>query len=168
MTIAEMLLPEFDHEMANTRKVLERVPDGNKDWRPHIKSMSIWELALHLAIIPGWGVVTLTTDAFDVAISGDAFMAEAKKVATQQALLDLFDVNVALARTALLQTSNETFMQPWSLLFNGDAMFTLPRASVMRSFVISHNIHHRAQLEVYLRLLDIPLPSIYGPSADEG
>jgi len=167
MPISKALLPEFDHEMANTRKTLERVPDGKFDWKPHEKSMPMGNLAIHLATLPGWTVQTMKQESLDLAPpGGQPFkLPEAK---TTKEVVEMFDRNVAEARAAIEAASDEDFMKPWSLLMTEKPIFTLPRAAVLRSFVMSHSIHHRAQLGVYLRLNDVPVPSIYGPSADEG
>ena len=166
MSLSDALLPEFDHEMANTRKSLERVPEDKLDWKPHTKSMTLGHLAGHLAEIPTWGATTVNKESFDVAPpdgpSHEPF--EAKSVAEA---LERFDKNVAAARAAIEGASDETLLRPWSLLHGGNTVFTLPRIAVLRSFVMSHSIHHRAQLGVYLRLNDVPVPAIYGPSADE-
>jgi uncharacterized damage-inducible protein DinB len=166
MGLSEALLPEFDHEMANTRKTLERVPDDKLGWKPHEKSFSMHDLAVHLATIPHWGGVTINEDSFDVA-PPDAPPYELPKAESRQEILDLFDKSVAQARAALADASDEHWFKTWSLLSGGNAIFALPRVAVFRSFVMNHNVHHRAQLGVYLRLNDIPVPSIYGPSADE-
>ena len=167
MSISKMILPEFDHEMANTRKTLERVPDDKFAWKPHEKSMSLGSLATHLANIPSWTAHTFDRDELDIAPPGQPpyKLDEAKSRAE---LLEAFDKNVASARTALEAASDENWQGKWSLLSGGNKIFTLPRTAVMRGFIMSHSIHHRAQLGVYLRLLDVPVPSIYGPSADEG
>jgi uncharacterized damage-inducible protein DinB len=167
MSISKMILPEFEHEMANTRKTLERVPDDKFAWKPHAKSMSLGGLSTHLANIPSWTAQTFDRDELDVAPpgSGPYRLEEAKSTAE---LLEAFDKNVAAARAALEAATDENWQGKWTLLMTGKPIFTLPRTSVMRGFVMNHLIHHRAQLGVYLRLLDVPVPSIYGPSADEG
>jgi len=164
---SEMILPEFENEMANTRKTLERVPDDKFAWKPHEKSMSLGGLSTHLANIPSWTTHTFEKDELDIAPPGAPpfRMEEAKSRAD---VLEAFDKNVAAAREALAAAGDEVWMGSWSLLKGGNKIMTLPRAAVMRGFVISHLIHHRAQLGVYLRLLDVPVPAIYGPSADEG
>jgi uncharacterized damage-inducible protein DinB len=166
MSIAQSILPEFDHEMANTRKTLERVPDDKLDWQAHPKSRTIGWNANHLAEIPGWVEGTLTQDSWDVAPAGGAPY-ESPKLTSRKQILELFDKNVAAARKALAAVSDEALMKSWSLLAGGKPVFTLPRIGVIRGFVISHTIHHRAILCVYLRLNDIPVPSLYGPSGDE-
>jgi uncharacterized damage-inducible protein DinB len=167
MSISKTILPEFDHEMANTRKTLERVPDGKFAWKPHEKSMTLGGLATHLANIPSWTAQTFDRDELDIAPPGQPpyRLEEAK---SRDALLEAFDKNVSSARAALEAATDENWKGKWSLLMTGKTIFTLPRTAVMRGFVMNHMIHHRAQLGVYLRLLDVPVPSIYGPSADEG
>jgi len=167
MSISKSILPEFDHEMANTRKTLERVPNDKFAWKPHEKSMTLGGLSTHLANIPSWTAQTFDRDELDIAPpdSGPYRLEEAKSIT---ALLDAFDKNVASARAALEAATDENWQGKWSLLMTGKTIFTLPRTAVMRGFVMNHLIHHRAQLGVYLRLLDVPVPSIYGPSADEG
>jgi uncharacterized damage-inducible protein DinB len=167
MSLSQILLPEFDHEMANTRKTLERVPDEKFSWKPHEKSMTLGGLATHLANIPNWTKNTFDVDELDVAPPGAPpyRLEEAKSTAE---LLEAFDKNVTEARAALEAATDEKWQGKWSLLMTGKTIFTLPRPAVFRGFIMSHSIHHRAQLGVYLRLLDVPVPSIYGPSADEG
>ena len=167
MPMIDALLPEFDHEMANTRKVLERVPEDRLDWRPHPKSWTLGALATHLATLPSWTVETFNRTELDIMPGGKAPAPQAPAQSRQE-LLDKFDGHVAAARSALSAATDAAMFQPWSLLSNGKAVMTLPRAAVLRSFILSHSIHHRAQLGVYLRLNDIPVPAIYGPSADEG
>ena len=167
MPMTDALLPEFDHEMANTRKVLERVPEDRLDWRPHPKSWTMGALATHLATLPWWAVETLQRTELDIMPGGKPGPSPAE-VKSRSELLERFDKNVGAGRAALAGTADAAMFQSWTLLSNGQAIMTLPRAAVLRSFVLSHLIHHRAQLGVYLRLNDIPVPSIYGPSADEG
>jgi uncharacterized damage-inducible protein DinB len=166
MPIAAVLLPEFDHEMTNTRRTLERVPDGRFDWKPHDKSTALGSLASHLSNIPSWVALAIGQDSLDLAPPGEEPKVQAPAANTAE-LLAAFDKNVAAAREALAPASDELLMQPWTLLKGGTELLTLPRAGILRSFVLNHVIHHRAQLGVYLRLLDVPVPSIYGPSADE-
>lgn len=163
MPLNQALLPEFDHEMANTRKSLERVPDAKLDWTPHQKSMTMGKLATHLATITHWTEAIMNQDSFDVA---NAPPQPAFK--SQKEILNGFDQSTAVARKALAGASDEQLVKPWSLKKDGTTIFTLPRIGVLRSFILNHTIHHRAQLGVYLRLNDIAVPSIYGPSADEG
>jgi uncharacterized damage-inducible protein DinB len=166
VSISQSLLPEFDHEMANTRRVLERIPDDKLDWKAHPKSNSIGWVGMHLAEIPGWVQVSLNQDALDIApVGGEPYRTPPAE--SRQAILDRFDQNVAAGRAAIAAASDEQFAKPWSLLMGGQTIFTMPRAAVLRSFVLNHAIHHRAHLCVYLRLNDIPVPALYGPSADE-
>ncbi len=167
MGLHEALLPEFDQEMANTRKTLERVPEQKLGWKPHEKSGTMGWLATHLANIPTWVNKTIDTDSLDLAPGGVSVgpMPPAK---SRKEVLETFDKNVAAARAAIAQASDAHLVKPWSLLFGGKTMFTLPRIAVLRSFVMNHSIHHRAQLGVYLRLNNVAVPAIYGPSADEG
>jgi len=167
MPISQMILPEFDHEMANTRKTLERVPEDKFAWKPHEKSMSLGDLATHLGNIPSWTKNTFEMDELDVAPPG-APPYRLEQAKSRDELLNAFDKNVSEARAALEAASDENWQGKWSLLMTGKTIFTLPRPAVFRGFIMSHSIHHRAQLGVYLRLLDVPVPSIYGPSADEG
>ena len=165
MNIADTLLPEFDMEMANTRKSLERVPDGKYAYKPHPKSPDMGWLAWHVAFIPAWAAVTIAEDSLDVAPPGGQKAPPMPK--NNKELLAMFDQNVKDARVALAGASNETLMKPWTLLKGGQKLMTLPKVAVLRGFVMNHLIHHRAQLGVYLRLNDVPVPAIYGPSADE-
>ncbi|HEX8000381.1 MAG TPA: DinB family protein [Pyrinomonadaceae bacterium] len=167
MKLSETILPEFDHEMANTRKTLERVPGDKLDWKPHEKSTTMRGLATHLSNLPSWVVHTLNKDAMDIAPPGEPPLRATPINSTQEAV-ETFDKNIAAAREAIAGASNEQLLGTWSLLNGGKTIFTLPRIAVLRSFVMNHSIHHRAQLGVYLRLNDVPVPSIYGPSADEG
>jgi len=165
MRIADGLLPEFDHEMATTRKTLERVPDDRFAWKPHEKSMAMGALASHLANLPSWVSLAIGAESFDMAPGGQAVRSPGCN--SRQEVLAMFDKNVADARVALNSATDETIVQPWSLLSNGATILTMPKVAVVRNFVLNHSIHHRAQLGVYLRLNDIPVPSVYGPSADE-
>ena len=168
MSISKMILPEFENEMANTRKTLERVPDDKLDWKPHEKSMTLGGLATHLSHIPSWTKNTFEADELDLAPPAGSGPPRMEQVKSAAAALEAFDENVASARTALENAADETWQGQWTLRLGDKKIFTLPRTAVMRGFVMNHMIHHRAQLGVYLRLLDVPVPSIYGPSADEG
>ena len=165
--IRDALLPEFDQEMANTRKTLERVPEAKFAWKPHPKSYSMISLATHIANMTGWAVDTMTKDSFDIAPPGAPPYKE-EPAATSAALLEKFDKSTAAARTALAAASDADFQNNWSLMAGGNTLFTMPRIACIRTFVMNHVIHHRAQLGVYLRMNDIPVPAVYGPSADEG
>lgn len=166
MSYAETILPEFDGEMANTRLVLERIPEDKLDWRAHPKSNTIGWNANHLAEIPGWVEGTLTRPSWDIApAEGEHY--QSPRLTARQAILDLFDKNVASARKAIENASDEEMAEEWSLLRGGQVLFTLPRSAVIRNFVLNHLIHHRAILCVYLRLNDLPVPGMYGPSGDQ-
>jgi uncharacterized damage-inducible protein DinB len=165
MGIGQSMLPEFDQEMANTRKTLERVPDDKFEWTPHPKSFPMGKLATHLANLPSWTNVTIDMDEFDMAPGG--VQMKTPECHSQKELLATFDENLSRARKALQGITDEKMFQSWSLLASGEKLFSLPRIAVLRSFVMNHIIHHRAQLGVYLRLNEIPVPALYGPSADE-
>ena len=164
MTIAELLLPEFDQEMASTRKVLERVPDDKFGWKPHDKSFSMGHLASHVANLTSWVVDTMTKTEFDMAGVSPEEMNRAAK--NRAELLSWFDANVAKARAAL-QKPDADYVVPWSLKNGAQVFFTMPRYSCIRGFCLNHVVHHRAQLGVYLRLNNVAVPGVYGPSADE-
>ena len=166
MALNEMLLPEFDQEMASTRKTLERVPYDKSDWKPHEKSTTMGGLATHLCNIATWSLYTINQDSLDLTPGGTA-LPGAELAKSQADLLETFDANVAKARAAIAAVSDEELFKPWSLMSNGKTIFTMPKVDVLRSFIMNHLIHHRAQLGVYLRLNDLPVPAIYGPSADE-
>jgi uncharacterized damage-inducible protein DinB len=162
MPMVDALLPEFDHEMTTTRKVLERVPEDRFDWKPHAKSFSLGALATHVATLPTWGTETLNKSEIDIAGAQPPAAPSSKAE-----LMATFDKNVAAARSALAGKTDAELLATWTLKRGGKAVFSMPKTAVLRSFVLSHLIHHRGQLSVYLRLLDVPVPSIYGPSADE-
>jgi uncharacterized damage-inducible protein DinB len=164
--IRDALLPEFDQEMANTRKVLERCPEDKYGWKPHPKSFSMGSLATHIVNMTGWTNDVMEKDSFDIAPVGAPPYKE-EPAASQEELLAKFDKNVAAARAALAGATDESFAQNWSLLAGGETLLSMPRSVCIRSFVMNHTIHHRAQLTVYLRLNDVPVPALYGPSADE-
>lgn len=161
------MLPEFDHEMANTRKTLERVPEEKFAWKPHEKSMAMGRLASHIAEIPGWVGFTLESDSFDTNPPDGQTTYQPMLATSRTELLEAFDRNIAAARAALAAVEDQKIMESWSLLSGGKVVFTMPKIAVQRSFVMNHLIHHRAQLGVYLRLNDVPVPALYGPSADE-
>lgn len=156
------LLPEFDQEMANTRKMLERVPGDRFDFRPHEKSLSLLELAAHVSNLPTWTTMTLSTTELDL----DQPM-ERDMPTTAEELVAELDRNSAEAREALEGAAAEDLGVSWTLRSGDQVWFTMPRGAVYRSFVMNHLVHHRAQLGVYLRLLDVPVPGMYGPSADD-
>lgn len=164
MSIAQSLLPEFDHEFATLRKTLERVPEGKGDFAPHPKSMPMGRLAGHLAELGGWVNSTLEADELDFGkMDYKPFIP-----GSTAELVAKLDATVAKARAVLAATSDADMMKPWTLRSGEQVYFTMPKVAVLRSFVMNHMIHHRAQLGVYLRLNDVPVPSTYGPSADEG
>ncbi|TVQ57312.1 MAG: DinB family protein [Phycisphaerales bacterium] len=166
MSYAEMILPEFDQEVATTRRVLERLPNDKLDWKPHPKSNTIGWNANHLTEIPGWVENILTEPGFDVApVNGEPHATPT--LSNRDAILELFDGNTIEARSAIQRFDNAKLNEPWSLYEAGAAVMTMPRGAVMRTFVLSHIVHHRAILTVYYRLNDIAVPAIYGPSADE-
>lgn len=166
MTIAESLLPEFDAEMATTRKTLEAVPTEKFAFTPHAKSMPMGKLANHVAELPTFATLTIQTTTFDVApVGGPAW--EASDLQTQEEVLALFDKSVVEARAALAGASDEALHADWSFAVAGNVVMTLPRIASIRTWTMNHLIHHRAQLGVYLRLNDIPVPKVYGPTADD-
>lgn len=166
MAIGPMFLPEFEEEMAGTRRVLERVPDQKLQWKAHAKSNTIGWVACHLAEIPGWVEGTLTQDVWDIhPVGGEPY--RTPDFSTVKEILACFDANVASAKKQLAITSDEEFAKSWSLLSGGQPLITMPKLGVIRKWVINHTIHHRAHLCVYLRLNDVPVPGLYGPSGDE-
>jgi len=160
MTIAETLLPEFDLEMVTTRRLIERVPSEKGQWKPHEKSFALGHLSQLVATMPGW--ITTTLRQTDINLAG----APGYGFEKTETLLGLFDKHVEEAREAIAESSDADFAVDWSLKFGDNVLFTIPRAAAVRQH-INHLVHHRGQLSVYLRLLDVPLPSIYGPTADE-
>ncbi|CAA9302493.1 MAG: hypothetical protein AVDCRST_MAG68-574 [uncultured Gemmatimonadetes bacterium] len=165
MPIAQTLLPEFDREMATTRTLLERVPADRAAWRPHERSTALGDLAAHIANLAGFAVPTVSQTEIDMSPpEGPAYTPPS--FTTTEALLATFDANVAASRAAIAGISDEDAMVPWSLKAGGHTIFSMPRAGVLRGMLMNHIIHHRGQLSVYLRLNDVPLPSIYGPTAD--
>ena len=159
----DALLAEYDHEMATTRKLLERLPDERLSWKPHAKSMSLGGLATHLGNIPHWAGTILNEPSFDLA----AAPPNLEEKTSRADILKAFDEATARTRAWMDRTDAE-YQGPWALKRGEQEMFSMPRIAAFRSFVLSHIIHHRGQLSVYLRLNDIPVPAIYGPSADEG
>ncbi|HKW99077.1 MAG TPA: DinB family protein [Bryobacteraceae bacterium] len=162
MPIGEMLLSEFDQEMANTRKLLECVPDGKMDYKPHAKSMTLGRLAGHVAELPMWATTTLTSEGLDIQPGQQGYAAKSRTE-----LLAAFDKNVAEARPRIASVTEKDLGVMWKLSFGGKQVFSMPRGAVLRSSCFNHIIHHRAQLGVYLRLNDVAIPGMYGPSADE-
>jgi uncharacterized damage-inducible protein DinB len=160
MAIADRLLPEFEQEMTVTRRVIERVPNDTPDWKPHPKSFSLAHLAQLVSWMPGWIAQTLTETSLDLTKGGGY------SVEKTDTLLAAFDENVRAARAAIRKSKDEDYDVKWSLMMGDKVLFTQPRGDVVRQH-ISHLSHHRGQLTVYLRMLDVPVPSIYGPTADE-
>ena len=159
----QIALADLEQEIATTRRALERVPDEHLDWKPHEKSMSLGALATHLAGIAFYGVATMQGDELDFAGRPPTPVA-----ASRDELLIGFDENITTFRALLDTADDEAINRPWSLRNGEHVVFTLPRVAVLRRLVINHMVHHRGQLSVYLRLLDVPVPSMYGPTADEG
>jgi len=164
MPLKDGILPEFDHEMGTTRRLLERLPEPDLAWKPHDKSFTLGQLAGHIANLPNWTLTTFDGDAFDLADMGP----RAVPPASVAEVLQTFDANVKTARAKIDEQIDPAFFAKWTLKNHGEEVFTMPKVAVLRSFVMNHLIHHRGQLSVYLRLRNVPLPSIYGPTADEG
>jgi uncharacterized damage-inducible protein DinB len=164
MPIKEALLPEYDLEMKTTRRVLERVPMADAQWKPHDKSMSLGRLATHISEIPGWIGSILNASELDLGATSDYKPATLQN---SEELLSAFDANVAKTRAFIASKSDADLMEIWTLKSGGKAVMSIPKAGVLRSLLMNHLIHHRGQLSVYLRLRNVPVPSIYGPSADE-
>jgi uncharacterized damage-inducible protein DinB len=162
MSFSETLLPEYDQEMAGTRKILEALPDENFGWKPHEKSMTLGRLASHVAEMPSWAETTITTG--KLVIGPDFLPFNAK---TKAEILDFFDKSVVAGRAALAAASDEELSKNWELEYGGRVVMSMPRTLVLRNMVMNHMIHHRGQLSVYLRLNDLPCPGMYGPSADD-
>jgi uncharacterized damage-inducible protein DinB len=163
MNLNQAYRAELEQELKTTRRLLERVPTDKFDWQPHGKSATFGKLATHVAHLPSWTGITLTTSELDLA--APRVNPEAK---TTEELLAIFDETRDVALKALETAPESVWAETWTLRAGDHVIFTLPKPAVMRAFVLSHVIHHRGQLSVYLRLNDIPVPSIYGPSADEG
>jgi uncharacterized damage-inducible protein DinB len=167
MSIAQSLLPEFDHEMENTRKTLERVPENKLDYKPDPKSMSLGRLAGHIAEMVSWGAMAVNTESLDLDPDGKGSF-EALVAKSREQLLAAFDKNVKETRAAIAGATDPQLAVEWTLKVHGHTILTMPRIGVIRTMVLNHIIHHRAQLTVYYRLNGIPVPALYGPSADEG
>jgi uncharacterized damage-inducible protein DinB len=161
MSIGRSLLDEFDQEMATTRRVIERVPSEKGEWKPHPKSFSLGHLTQLVATMPGWIVRMIENDSLDLAAGGKYSYEKT------ETLLAGFDDLVGKARAALARISDADMAKPWSLMMGEKVLMTMPRGATIRQ-TINHLVHHRGQLTVYLRLIDVPVPSIYGPTADEG
>jgi uncharacterized damage-inducible protein DinB len=162
MPFSQSLLPEFDEEMKNTRKILECVPDGKFDYQPHPKSMTLGRLASHVAELPSWAMFTLDREVLEMTPDWKPNIA-----ATKAELLQLFDKSVAEGREKIVAATDEDWQKIWTFKWEGKTIFSMPRSVVMRSTIMNHLIHHRAQLGVFLRLNDVAIPGMYGASADE-
>jgi uncharacterized damage-inducible protein DinB len=163
MAICDMLLPEFDQEMANTRKMLERIPEDRLDFQPHPKSWKANHLAGHIAELPSWAAYTMQTEILEL----EPNQFSPFEPTTQKELLDKFDKSVSDARAAIATATNEQMNTMWTMKWDGKTVLNMPRIGVLRSVVMNHLIHHRAQLGMYLRLMNVAVPGMYGPSADE-
>jgi len=161
--MSEALLQEISQEAAITRRVLDRVPGDKLDWRPHLKSMSLGQLAMHVATIPGNISGLLRADEFD---ASQANFAPPTPNSVEE-IITAFDASLKTAEDYLRSLDEQTAAASWRLAFKGKEIFTAPRSNVIRSIMLNHWYHHRGQLSVYLRLLEVPLPVIYGRSADE-
>jgi len=163
MAIKEALLAEYDHEMGTTRKLLERIPEDKLAWKPHDRSMSLGDLSTHLSHLPNWAGPILNDSSYDLSDTPP----NPATGTSRAAILDRFDAAVKQAR-GWMDKGDAEYAARWSLLRGGQEMFSMPRVAAFRSFILNHMIHHRGQLSVYLRLTNVPVPAIYGPSADEG
>ncbi len=163
MNLIDPVLSELSHEAATTRRLLDRVPQPHLAWKPHEKSMTLGRLATHIAEIPGWVSGIVDKDELDIGASGYT----PSKIESVAEVLAMFDRNIAAATDTLKRQSNDRLLANWRFKKNGQLMFEMPRLGMIRSFLMNHLIHHRGQLSVYLRLQNVPLPSIYGPTADE-
>jgi len=163
MSIAQKLLAELNYEASNTRKVLERLPDEHFDWKPHVKSYSLGQLATHIANLPSWLTIALSTDEFDLAAGGFARTDDK----TFKDVMNRFESKIKAATEALEIASDEKLKSTWILKKGGVKILELPRVGVIRSMVMNHTIHHRGEMIVYMRLLNLKVPGLYGPSADE-
>lgn len=161
--LSQSLIPELKHEASQTRKLLEKVPYDKFEYKPHLKSMKLGQLAVHVAEIPTWINFTIDTDGIDFA----TFDYKPYQPSGTADLLKYFDENIEKAINSLQNVSDEKIMENWTMKKGNHVFFTMPKVAVMRSFAMNHLIHHRAQLGVYLRLNDIPIPGMYGASADE-
>jgi uncharacterized damage-inducible protein DinB len=161
MRIVDSLLTEIDQEAQTTKRVLDRIPEDKLSWKPHPKSHSLGQLGLHVASLQGGVAAAAAQDTFEVPSFSQA---EPK---SRQEILDAFAKNLASAKETLNKMDDARLMAMWSLTKNGKVLMTIPRIGFIRSILMNHNYHHRGQLSVYLRMLDVPVPSIYGPSADE-
>jgi uncharacterized damage-inducible protein DinB len=165
MTISEILLQDFDTEISNTRRTLERVPEGKNTWKCHDKSMELGKLAMHCASLPLFGSYIMQDDSMDMAAPKRP--RASFEFTTREAALKAFDENAKACRNALAAATDEALSTPWKFSFGDQIISNLPRSATFRMMFFNHLVHHTAQLGVYLRLNDIPVPALYGPSADE-
>lgn len=163
MPIRDSLLPELEQEIKITRSLVASMPDSKLDWRPHPKSQSLGELASHLVNIPNWLPLTMDTFELDVAAATDW---KTPQITSAAHALEILDANAGAAKTKLLSLTDGAFSDSWTMRAGPQVFFTCNKLDVIREYVIKHSVHHRGQLSVYLRLLDVPLPQIYGPTAD--
>jgi uncharacterized damage-inducible protein DinB len=161
-SVQQIALGDLEHELASTRTLLERIPDDQLDWKPHAKSMALGALALHIATLPFWLQHVAESDHLDL-----LGLPRNAPPASRQEVLDAFDSHVAAMRAALQGADDAALLASWELRMGDKVLQRMPRLAVMRGMGINHFIHHRAQLGVYLRMLDVPLPPMYGPTADE-
>jgi len=162
MSIKDGLLADYDHEMGTTRRLLERLPDDRLSWKPHPRSMTLGGLATHLSTIPQWAGTILNEASFDLAGAPP----NVGEKTSRADILAAFD-DVRRQTRAWMDKTDAEYQSPWTLKRGGQQVFSVPRVAAFRSFVLHHMIHHRGQLSLYLRLNDVPVPAIYGPSADE-
>jgi uncharacterized damage-inducible protein DinB len=167
MRIADLLLPEYDDEIAITRRVLERVPDERGEWKPHPKSFPMAHLAQLVARMPSWVAMVIEKPELDINPPAAERQFAGYSIEKTAALLKTFDENAAAGRVAIAKCSDERFMEPWTLKAGGQVVRTDTRHFMLRTTVLNHIVHHRAQIGVYLRLVDVPVPQMYGPTADE-
>jgi len=164
MSLNESILGELQYETKVTRSMLERVPEDKLTWKPHEKSMSLGQLSSHIAEIPGWTVTTIEDEELDFAKSNYKPI----EITSRAQLLKMFDDNVVKAVDSLKKATDETLMANWKMRSGEKIFFDMPRTQVLRGFILNHGVHHRGQLSVYLRLNNVSLPPVYGPTADEG
>jgi uncharacterized damage-inducible protein DinB len=164
MPINDALLPEYDREMALTRRVIEQITDAHLAWRPEEKSVTVARLATHVAELPVWSLSILEQSSFDA----ESYPDHRDEASSCAAILELFDRNVAAARAGLAVRTDGEYLARWTFRREGRSVFSLPKAAVIRTMVLNHIIHHRGELTVYLRLLGIPVPALYGPSEGDG
>lgn len=166
MSMSASILPQFDQIIQGTRQHLAVIPDDRLGWTPHDKSWPVGTLGSHLANLPQWVMATLGQDSLDVApVDGDG-PGTIEPLGSADEMVAALDQNAEQARAMIGSTSDQAFMSPWTLLVGGEERFTMPKIATLRVFVMDHMIHHRGQLTVYLRLLDVPVPQTFGPTAD--